>query len=93
MVLGGFMLTGNVGAQSLIQNTVDSHIRARVLSLFIVFAHGLPAVGALLIGWIASHAGLQATLAGSGLALAIVWLWARLRTAKMAAILEKTDSQ
>ena len=59
MVLGGFMLIGNVGAQSLIQNTVDSHIRARVLSLFIVFAHGLPAVGALLIGWIASHAGLQ----------------------------------
>jgi MFS family permease len=92
MVLGGFMLIGNVGAQSLIQNTVDSQIRARVLSLFIVFAHGLPAVGALLIGWIASYAGLQITLAVSGLALAVVWLWARLRTAKMAAILEKAHT-
>jgi MFS family permease len=90
MVVGAFMLIGNVGAQSLIQNTVDAHIRARVLSLFIVFAHGLPAIGALLIGWIASHVGLQVTLAASGLVLAMVWLWARLRTAKMAAVLEKT---
>jgi len=92
MVVGAFMLIGNVGAQSLIQNTVDAHIRARVLSLFIVFAHGLPAVGALLIGWIASHAGLQVTLACGGLALATVWLWARSRAGSMAEALEKTHS-
>ncbi len=90
MVVGAFMLIGNVGAQSLIQNTVDSHIRARVLSLFIVFAHGLPAVGAILTGWISSHAGLQVTLAVGGLLLASGWLWARPRTAEMTKLLEKS---
>ena len=92
MVVGWFMLVGNVGAQSLIQNAVEPRIRARVLSLFIVFAHGLPAVGAVIIGWIASHAGLQATIGGGGLLLALVWLWARPRTSKMAADLEGSNS-
>ena len=63
MIVGGFMLAGNVGAQSLIQNSVDSDVRARVLSLFIVFAHGLPAIGAVIIGWVASFVGLQITIA------------------------------
>ncbi len=92
MVVGGFMLTGNVGAQSLIQNSVDSRVRARVLSLFIVFAHGVPAIGAVIIGWIASHAGLQATIGCGALAMVFVWLWARPRAGNMAAILERPNS-
>ena len=88
MVVGGFMLTGNVGAQSLIQNAVDQRVRARVLSLFIVFAHGLPAIGAVIMGWIASLAGLQATIAGGALMMVLVWLWARPRARNMARILE-----
>lgn len=90
--VGWFMLTGNVGAQSLIQNSVEPQIRARVLSLFIVFAHGVPALGAVAIGWIASFAGLQITIAGGGLLLALVWVWARPRTGKMAEILEKPEA-
>lgn len=93
VVMGGFMLMGNVGAQSLIQNTVDEHIRARVLSLFIVFAHGLPAIGAVIIGWIASYAGLQVSIAGGGLVLVLVWLWARPRGARLAAELEDTGPE
>ncbi len=92
MVVGGFMLTGNVGAQSLIQNTVDSRVRARVLSLFIVFAHGLPAIGAVIIGWIASQAGLQVTIGCGALVMVLVWLWARPRAGNMAVILERSDS-
>jgi MFS family permease len=91
MVVGWFMLMGNVGAQSLIQNSVESDVRARVLSLFIVFAHGLPAVGAVVIGWIASEIGLQITIGAGGLMLVLVWLWARPRTAAMAKILERSD--
>jgi MFS family permease len=91
MVVGWFILLGNVGAQSLIQNAVDSSIRARVLSLFIVFAHGLPAIGALIIGWIASQAGLQATIGCGALVMVLVWLWVRPRAGKMATILERTD--
>ncbi len=92
MVVGGFMLTGNVGAQSLIQNSVDSRVRARVLSLFIVFAHGLPAIGAVIIGWIASQAGLQVTIGCGALVMVLVWLWARPRAGNMAVILERSDS-
>jgi predicted MFS family arabinose efflux permease len=92
MIVGAFMVSGNVGAQSLIQNSVDSNVRARVLSLFIIFAHGLPAVGAVIMGWIASMAGLQATIGGGALMMVLVWLWARPRAGRMAVILERSDS-
>ena len=91
MIVGGFMLTGNVGAQSLIQNAVDSKVRARVLSLFIVFAHGLPAIGAVIIGWIASEAGLRLTIGCGALMLVLVWLWARSQSGKHTAVLERSD--
>ena len=92
LVVGWFMLVGNVGAQSLIQNAVDQEVRARVLSLFIVFAHGLPAVGAVLMGWMASVAGLRVTIGCGALLMVLVWLWARPRAGNMAAILEQSDS-
>jgi MFS family permease len=88
MVVGMFMLIGNVGAQSLIQNSVDQQIRARVLSVFIVFAHGLPAIGAVIAGWIASLVGLQITIGCGALGLVLVWIWARPQNDKMAVILE-----
>jgi MFS family permease len=91
MVVGVFMLIGNVGAQSLIQNAVEPSVRARVLSVFIVFAHGLPAIGAVITGWIASQAGLQVTIACGALLMVLFWLWARPRTRTMAVILEGSD--
>ena len=92
MVVGMFMLIGNVGAQSLIQNAAESHVRARVLSVFIVFAHGLPAIGAVIIGWIASYVGLEATIGCGALIMVLVWIWARPRNTAMADILEGSDS-
>lgn len=91
MVVGGFMLAGNVSAQSLIQNTVEPTMRARVLSLFIIFAHGMPALGAIIMGWIASSAGLQVTVGGGALLMVLAWLWARPRAVGMAEELEKAD--
>jgi len=92
LVVGWFMLVGNVGAQILIQNAVDQEVRTRVLSLFIVFAHGLPAFGAVLMGWMASVAGLRVTIGSGALLMVLVWLWARPRAGNMAAILERSDS-
>ena len=89
---GGTTAFGNVGAQSLIQNAVDSRVRARVLSLFIVVAHGLPAFGAMIMGWIASQAGLQATIGYGALVMVLVWLWARPRAGSMAAVLERSGN-
>ena len=80
-----------VGAQSLIQNTVDQEVRARVLGLFIVFAHGLPAVGAVVMGWIASVAGLPMIIGIGALLMVLVWLWARPQSANMADVLERPE--
>ena len=91
VIVGIFMLIGNVSAQSLIQNAVDPGVRARVLGLFIVIAHGLPAVGAVIMGSIASHAGLQATIGGGAAFMTLVWLWGRSRRDGMARGLERTD--
>lgn len=88
-IVGIFMVTGNVGAQSLVQNAVDQNVRARVLSLFIVFAHGLPALGAVIMGWIASSAGLPATIGGGAFTMVLVWFWARPRAGHMAVALER----
>ena len=90
-IVGAFMLTGNVSAQSLIQNAVESHVRARVLGLYIVVAHGLPALGAVIMGWIAAHAGLPATIGGGAAFMIVFWLWSRPRQGEMAANLERTD--
>ena len=76
VAMGAFMLSGNVAAQTLVQNSVEPEFRARVMSLFIVFAYGLPALGAVLMGWIASMAGLQPAIGGGALFMAIFWLWA-----------------
>ncbi len=90
-VAGGFMLTGNVAAQSLVQNTVDSDVRARVLGLYIVVAHGFPAVGVVIMGWIASHLGLQWTVGGGAAFMIVFWLWSRPQRDGMARNLERSD--
>jgi MFS family permease len=75
-VMGFFMLTGNVAAQTLVQNAVDPEYRARVSSLFLIFAYGLPAVGSVVQGWIATHIGLHAALGAGALLMIGAWLWA-----------------
>ncbi|MFN3890939.1 MAG: MFS transporter [Beijerinckiaceae bacterium] len=89
-VMGFFMLIGNVAAQSLVQNSVDQEFRARVSSLFIIFAYGLPAIGAVIQGWIATHVGLNVAI-GSGAAMMIVaWIWARPKRDAMSVKLNET---
>lgn len=89
--MGFFMLIGGVGSQTLIQNTVGSDMRARAISLFILLSWGLPAIGALVTGWIASFAGLQPTIAAGALLTLLIWLWARPQGARLAPLLEQTD--
>jgi MFS family permease len=72
---GFFMLVTGVGSQTLIQNTVEPQVRARVMSLFILLSWGLPALGALLMGWIASFAGLQLTVGAGAALVLLLYLW------------------
>jgi MFS family permease len=77
VLVGFFMLITGVGAQTLIQNSVAAEMRARAISLFILLSWGLPAIGALVMGWAATYFGLQATIAFGAALGGLVWLWAR----------------
>lgn len=89
-VVGFAMLVGGVGSQTLMQNAVESHMRARAMSLFIMISWGLPAFGALAAGWIATFAGLSVTIGVGGTLTIVLWLWARPRAAALESELEKT---
>ena len=89
-VVGFAMLVGGVGSQTLMQNAVESHMRARAMSLFIMISWGLPAFGALAAGWIATFAGLSVTIGVGGALTIVLWLWARPRAAALESELEKT---
>ena len=64
-LVGGFLTSSSIAAQSLIQHTVANKFRARVISLTVSLGIGAPALSAMSIGWAAEHVGLQVSLAGS----------------------------
>lgn len=88
VVLGYFMLLSGIGAQTLIQNVVEPAMRARVLSLFVLISWGLPALGAVAMGWLAEYIGLQEVVGGGAVLTLGAWLWARRESPAMAAGLE-----
>jgi hypothetical protein len=73
---GGCMLTNNVGSQTLLQNAVDHRMRARMLSLFVVISWGLPAIGAMAMGWAATLTGIRPAVAGGSAIAVVLGLWA-----------------
>lgn len=64
-LVGGFLTSSSIAAQSLIQHTVINKFRARVISLNVSLGIGAPALSAISIGWAAEYVGLQVSLAGS----------------------------
>lgn len=88
-VVAGFAVTAiGVSEQTLLQSSVDSAMRGRVLSLYTLIARGCPSFGALLMGYLASWGGLQLPVAGGALLCIGLWGWARARQARLAGALE-----
>ncbi len=85
---GFFLIVLGVSAQTLVQLHVASEVRGRVLSLYGLIFRGGPALGAVVMGTIADHVGLQLTLACGTFAFAWVWLWLWRSRARLAAGLE-----
>lgn len=78
VVTGSGLVVATTAAMSLVQNAVDSEVRARVLSMVSVIYVGAPAFSAIAIGALASRLGVQGPLFGAALAgLAILALVAR----------------
>jgi MFS family permease len=79
-VFGYTITICTVAGQTLVQNSVDDHMRGRVLSLWVAFTRGAPALGVLILGWLAARWGLQWPFALAGaLCLAGLIALARLR--------------
>jgi predicted MFS family arabinose efflux permease len=87
-VLGACMVVTGVGTQTLLQLSVATEMRGRVLSLYGVIFRGGPAIGALVMGVASEHLGLRLPLAiGAGLAM-LAWLWTWLGRARITGALE-----
>ena len=89
VIAGYALVVVGVIEQTLMQASVDDAIRGRVASLYILFARGCPAFGALLMGSLAEFAGLRAPIAGGAVLCMVLWVWARRRQARMAEALER----
>ena len=89
---GFFMLCANVCSQTLIQNAVDPRMRARVIGIFIVISWGFPALGAIALGWIASHVGVRVAVIGGCACAVVLYLWSRGVAPKVAPQLERIDA-
>ena len=87
--LAGFsMLCVGVGEQTLLQNTLTSDVRGRVMSLYGMVSRGGPALGALAIGWASDLMGLRWPVFFAGLICLGLWFWVLPRRRAMAEALE-----
>ena len=91
--LAGFsMLCVGVGEQTLLQNTLTSDVRGRVMSLYGMVSRGGPAFGALGIGWVSDYVGLRWPVFIAGLICFGLWIWFLPRRRAMAEALEGDGS-
>ena len=89
--IGYAMLVTGTAAQSLIQNAAAPDMRARAVSFFIMLNWGMPAIGALAMGWVASFLGLQVTVAGGAIIALLFWVWSNRAGRRHVDRLEATD--
>jgi predicted MFS family arabinose efflux permease len=91
-VVGFATVATSITCQTLLQNTVDGHVRGRVMGLYGMAMRAGPAIGALALGALSERFGLQATVLGSAFCCGLTWLWARTRHEKWAVVLERTPT-
>lgn len=87
-VAGVAVVILGVAEQTLLQTSVDSAMRGRILSMYTLIARGFPSIGALFMGYLAEFFGLRWPVFGGAVLCLVLWLWARKRQDRMAASLE-----
>jgi len=88
-VIGFGTVATSITCQTLVQNTVEGHMRGRVMGLYGAAMRVSPAAGALALGVLSESFGLRWTVLGSALGCALAWLWAQARMDRMATLLER----
>ena len=72
-VVGGSLVVVGIASQSLIQQATSNEFLARVVSVYFALIVGAPAIGVLVMGWIAEVAGFRVAFAsGAVLSLLVV---------------------
>ena len=89
-VVGIAIVMIGVIEQTLLQASVDGAMRGRVLSFYTLIARGCPSLGALLMGWLATHFGLQLPVAVGAVACIGLWFWAWRQQSSLGKALEVT---
>jgi predicted MFS family arabinose efflux permease len=86
----GFAQTvAGTATQSSFQMAVEPAVRGRVMSIYSMVWRGTPAIGAIVVGWVAEITGLSWAVAGAGAGCMVAWLWSRTLLARMAPALEQ----
>lgn len=88
-VIGFGTVATSITCETLVQNTVEGHMRGRVMGLYGVAVRVSPAAGALALGVLSESFGLRWTVLGSALGCALAWLWAQERRHRLATLLER----
>jgi MFS family permease len=87
-LIGMSIAMRGASSQALIQSAVDPAIRGRVLGVYTMTFNAGPALGALILGFLASWAGLRVPLYAAAALNLFVWGWFVLRRHSLVAILE-----
>lgn len=88
-LLGIMLISVIVSAQTLIQNAVEYRVRGRVIALTTGMAIGVPSLGSLLLGWLATLFGIQAVVIIACIIGILFWLsFAARKVGRQRAVLE-----
>lgn len=85
---GGALVVSGVSGLTLVQLSVDSAMRGRVLSLYGLLFRGGPAIGAVAMGAMSDQMGLRWPLAFGALATLALLLWITARVPRLATAFE-----
>jgi predicted MFS family arabinose efflux permease len=85
---GTAMTITGIGAQTLLQATVEIHLRGRIMALYGMIFRAGPAIGAVLMGSLSGYLGLRLPLAAGALLSCSFWAWTRLKQRRIAETLE-----
>lgn len=87
-VVGASMSASATGIMTLVQASVEPSMRGRVLSLYGLVFRGGPALGALIMGWVAHFVGLRWPVIGGAVFCIALWAWTMRRIRTVAHVLE-----
>jgi predicted MFS family arabinose efflux permease len=87
-IAGACLSISATGVMTLVQSSVDSGMRGRVLSLYGLIFRGVPSIGAFLMGVAAERIGLQIPIIVGALFCILLWAWVMRNLRQTASVLE-----